>query len=94
MNPKKQKKLKKNKKIKSIEKRISEIDTLKKKIEGLGLNSNFKEIDELYKKFDEFVKTGISDTFSMHLVGLNRRLDVILSNRIDSSMNMVYDKSI
>ena len=52
MNPKKQKKLKKNKKIKSIEKRISEIDTLKKKIEGLGLNSNFKEIDELYKKFD------------------------------------------
>ena len=92
MNPKKNKKKKKS--VKDIQNRKKEIEQLKTKIEGLGLNDNFEGIDVLYKKLDEFVETGISDTFSMNLIGLNRRLDIILSNRVESKINMVYDKSI
>ena len=44
----------------TLEERTNEINTLKPKIESLGLSSSFNGIDELYLIMDKFIKDGQS----------------------------------
>lgn len=82
MNPKKNKRLK-NKKIKSKEQRLIEVNKVKVELNQIGINSTFESYDELSKRLDDFVESGIADSFGIGVTELNRRVNIILSNKIE-----------
>jgi hypothetical protein len=79
----KTKKEKKPKEYKSIEDRIIIADTLKEKIQNLGIPSIYPGIVEFYKILDEYCKDNIISGFSgkIKLPEISRYIEYILPIR-------------
>lgn len=80
---------------KTSEKRIEEINTIRDKLQSLGLSSEIKGIEEFEKQLILF-SNGFSSSGSIKLTGTQRRLEYRLScqNHIVSSVSLKYDPHI
>jgi hypothetical protein len=88
MNPKKNKK-KKVKVIKSKEQRGNEVGNIKTELDQLGVNPTFESYNQLLKRLDGFVETGVADSFGIGITELNRKVNIILSNKITCSAKLI-----
>ena len=80
---------------KSCEKRQEEIQTIRDKLQSLGLSCENKDIALFEKYLSEFEK-GFSSSGEIRLEGLKRRLQYKLScqNHIASSVLLKYDETV
>lgn len=81
MNPKKNKK-KKVKETKSKEQRHLEVEELKIELDQIGINPTFESYNQLLKRLDEFVESGLADCFGIGVTEINRKVNIILSNKV------------
>lgn len=77
---KKDKKLPKPKKTK--EDRQKEANSMKEKIEGLGLSTEFPAVAEFYKVLDQFVEDGFPVQGKTKLIEFNREIAYVLTTKI------------
>ena len=91
---KKNKKIKKQKKTKTKEFRLNEINVIKSKLAKLELDNRYAEIEELIRVMDNFVETGESNSGKMVLTNSNKDICYILSNKehINCQVNFVVRK--
>tara|TARA_B110000467_G_scaffold146361_1_gene150542 strand:- start:428 stop:700 length:273 start_codon:yes stop_codon:yes gene_type:complete len=81
MNPKKNKK-KKVKETKSKEQRHLEVEELKTQLDQIGINPTFESYNQLLKRLDEFVDSGVADCFGIAVTEINSKVNIILSNKV------------
>ena len=81
MNPKKNKK-KKVKETKSKEQRHLEVEELKTQLDQIGINPTFESYNQLLKRLDEFVNSGVADCFGIAVTEINSKVNIILSNKV------------
>ena len=81
MNPKKNKK-KKVKQTKSKEQRHLEVEELKTQLDQIGINPTFESYNQLLKRLDEFVDSGVADCFGIAVTEINSKVNIILSNKV------------
>ena len=81
MNPKKNKK-KKVKESKSKEQRHLEVEQLKTQLDQIGINPTFESYNQLLKRLDEFVDSGVADCFGIAVTEINSKVNIILSNKV------------
>ena len=90
----KKQKTKKVKKLKTIEKRKTEIENVKKQLSDIGFADSNPDVQYAYKIFDEYIKFGSAFTGKIKINGFKRILDIILSNRshIQTVVCLKYDE--
>lgn len=93
---KKNKKLKKEVKIKTEDERKKEILNIMNKMNSLGLSSEYPGIKEFYTICKEYIKTGEGSNGKVKLLGLKRVLEYILATRsgVECSVNLKYNSDI
>ena len=82
--------------IKSKDEKIIEINHIKEEINKLGLGEGNKDIDNLYKIFDEYINNNISFQGKLNILGYQRVVDYILPlySKNNCKVNLLYDKNI
>ena len=80
MGKKNRRKIKKQKEYKTLEERKREIDTIKKKLENLGLTQEMDPIKEFYLKTQQFIDTGEPWCGKIKIHGCKRILSAVLTS--------------
>ena len=88
--------VKKEKKLKTLEMRQQEIKEIKSKLTELGLSEEFSGIKEFYMILETYINEGVSWSGSIKLSGLKRILEARLPMRehIKCSVNLKYDENV
>ena len=86
----------KNKKLKDEPARVRAVETVKQKIESLGLSEEIVGIKVFYGKCDEYIKTGEHQSGTIKLNGFKRILEYILPTNYQTDISIIlkYDKNI
>jgi hypothetical protein len=75
--------------MKTLEKRLDEILTIRRKIRNLGLGVEIvPEIKTVFDHMTEFVKEGVTWSGSVYLDAADKYIDVKLSNRKDCEVTI------
>ena len=82
--------------VKSLTDRINEIKTIKEKLNGLGLSSEYEPIKLFYKECNKYVRDGYGMTGNIKLKGLKRILEYKLTTikNIECSITLKYNEHI
>lgn len=84
------------KKLKTKEERMSEINPIKAKLDELGLSLEFEGIKQFHQIINEYVENGISWSGVIKLNGLKRVLEASLPMRhhVKCTVNLKYDENV
>jgi hypothetical protein len=76
--------------------RLTELQALYGKLKSLGLSKEIGGVDTFVAKGREYVRSGTSDSGSVPLPGLKRRIDYVFSNRkrVVCTINLRYDEHV